>query len=130
MSLDVYLFNKVKLEAENCVCEYCGSEYIKPETVVHSYKFETNITHNLGEMAKHCGLYDIVWRPEENGIFYASDIISKLKKGIDLLKSNPDEFKKYNSPNGWGKYEDFLSFLEEYLQACIDNPLCELEALR
>lgn len=74
--------------------------------------------------------YDIVWRPEENGIFYASDIISKLKKGIDLLKSNPDEFKKYNSPNGWGKYEDFLSFLEEYLQACIDNPLCELETSR
>jgi hypothetical protein len=31
-------------------------------------------------------------------------------------------FKMHDAPNGWGTYEQFLPWLEEYLRACEENP--------
>lgn len=99
MSLDVYL------------------EAIRLVTV-----FQANITHNLNTMASEAGVYKAVWRPEECGITTASQLIPILTSGIQKLEKEPEHFKTFNPPNGWGTYEDLVQWLKEYLQACIENP--------
>jgi hypothetical protein len=84
--------------------------------------FDSNITHNLGDMAEEAGIYKALWRPEEIGIVYAEQLVPILKAGIALLKSDPPRFKELNSPNGWGMYEHFVPFVEGYLAACEANP--------
>lgn len=106
MSLDVYL-NGPK-------CPTCGAE---PEEF-----FNANITHNLGAMAGEAGIYGIVWRPEDNGITHARQLIEPLRKAVADMKADPARFEKHNSSNGWGLYENFLPWLERYLEACEDHP--------
>ena len=92
--------------------------------------FSGNITHNLGKMAEAAGIYQCMWRPEELNITKAQDLIVPLALGLSKLKSNPDEFRQYDSPNGWGKYENLVNFVEQYLQACIANPDANVSAWR
>lgn len=98
---------------------------IRPTTV-----YTGNITHNLGAMAREAGIYEACWRPEELGIKHAAQLIEPLRNGIALMKSEPDRFKKHNSPNGWGLYEHFLPWLEDYLKACEANPDAEVWVFR
>lgn len=81
----------------------------------------SNITHNLNNMAKEAGIYECVWRPEEVGIEYAGQLIEPLKKGIELMESDPDRFKVFSASNGWGTYDQFLPWLKKYLRACEEN---------
>ena len=46
------------------------------------------------------------------------------------LMNEPDEFKKYNPPNGWGSYEGLLKFVRDYRNACEDYPDAEIEVSR
>jgi hypothetical protein len=87
--------------------------HCEPE-IVH----EANITHNLNEMADKAGIYKALWRPEELGIKKASELINPLENGIEELKSKPDYYKIFNPSNGWGAYENLISFTQEYLDAC------------
>jgi hypothetical protein len=84
--------------------------------------FGSNITHNLGKMASACGVYYACWRPEEINCKKAKHILPMLKDGIEVLKENPDHYKKFDSPNGWGSYIRFLPWLEEYARACEEYP--------
>jgi len=92
--------------------------------------YENNITHNLTDMAEAAGVYGVIWRPEENDIETAGDLIEPLGKGLALLKAEPEKFKRHNPPNGWGTYEDFVVFVGKYLQACCENPDAEVTAWR
>lgn len=92
--------------------------------------YSANITHNLGEMAKEAGIYEACWRPEEIGITKAAQLIEPLRNGIAQMKADPARFEKLNSPNGWGLYENFLPWLENYLAACEANPDAEVSAWR
>lgn len=94
---------------------------------VYSRNYSRNITHNLGMMAQEAGIYQHLWRPEELGIKYATDLIDPLRAGLELLKSDPERFKAFNSPNGWGMYENFIPFVEDYLNACIETPEAVIE---
>lgn len=108
-------------------------------------KFEiytSNITHNLSPMAGKAGIYEALWRPyklnkewkdnffsdkeeyvfEDTFTVYAKDIIPKLEEGLKELKRKPEYFEEFNSPNGWGKYEHFVPFVEEYLESCKKYP--------
>jgi hypothetical protein len=105
MSLDVYL--------EKNKCECCGRA---------EEGYSANITHNLGKMANEAGIYEACWRPEEIGVTKAKQLIEPLRAGIEMMKDDPDRFKKHDSPNGWGLYVDFLPWLERYLEACIEMP--------
>lgn len=82
--------------------------------------YERNVTHNLVPMAKEAGLYEFIWRPDN--FTYARELVEPLVKGLRLLKENPDRFKKFNHSGGYGKYEEFVEFVEDYLQACKKYP--------
>lgn len=132
MSLDVYLTRKkwISYDAGKTLTE-------EDETV-----YDANITHNLGKMAGEAGIYEALWRPhrlkedynipesdyqaewnfENENKTTAKDIISLLEKGLVDLKSRPEHFEKFNSPNGWGIYEHFVPFVEKYLEACKEYP--------
>lgn len=84
--------------------------------------YSANITHNLGKMADAAGIYKHLWRPEEIGVTQARQLIDPLKAGLALLKSDPERFRAFDAPNGWGKYENFVPFVEKYLAACEANP--------
>ena len=45
-----------------------------------------------------------------------------MRKGLELLKSEPEFFQKFNPPNGWETYEGLVKFVEDLLQACEENP--------
>ena len=84
--------------------------------------YSANITHNLAEMAIQAGIYKALWRPEEAGYYRAEDLIEPLTKGLALLTADPERFKAFDSPNGWGVYENFVPFVAKYLQACVERP--------
>lgn len=137
MSLDVYLIGEEKTATYDCPC--CGQKYTKKEA---EGLYCGNITHNLGKMADKAGIYEALWRPhrlkdnynipegdydaeykfEKENPSCAREIIGKLALGLDLLKKEPEYFKKFNSPNGWGLYKHFVPFVDEYLEACEKYP--------
>jgi len=84
--------------------------------------YSANITHNLTRMAFEAGIYQHLWRPDEIGITTAAQLIEPLRVGLELLKSDPDRFRVFNPPNGWGDYEGLVSFVERYLAACEEYP--------
>ena len=86
-----------------------------------------NITHNLGAMAKEAGIYKVLWRPQEAGVWDAEDLIKPLEAGILLMASDPERFKELDSPNGWGTYGNFLPWLAELLEACRKNPSSRID---
>lgn len=99
-------------------------------TVEHDEVYWANITHNLGRMAEAAGIYAPVWRPDENGIETASQLIEPLRTGIALMKSDPDRFQALNSANGWGSYVVFVPWLERYLAACMEYPQAKVSVSR
>lgn len=84
--------------------------------------YSRNITHNLNTMADEAGIYAALWRPDENGIEHARQLIEPLTEGLTLLRSDPARFKKFNPKNGWGDYEGLVAFVESYLDACRKHP--------
>lgn len=109
MSLDVYLKNASDEEV-----------------------YSSNITHNLNKMALAVSetFYKTLWRPEELGYVRAEDLLLELRKGVSKLVCAPSYFKKYDSPNGWGLYENFVPFVIEYIEACEKNPKAKVFASR
>jgi hypothetical protein len=53
-----------------------------------------------------------------------------LTRGLALLTSDPERFKAFNSPNGWGMYEHFVPFVAKYLEACVTHPDAGVSACR
>lgn len=88
--------------------------------------FDTNITHNMNKMAEAAGIYRVLWRPEEININKACEMIPQLEIGLAALKADPEKFKAYNSPNGWGMYEHFVPFVEQVLAAAKEHPEAEV----
>ena len=92
--------------------------------------WEANVTHNLNKMADAAGIYEILWRPEEVAIVRALDLIEKLEAGIAAMKADPAKFKAFNPKNGWGDYDGFVRWCEEYLAACRNFPWAKVRASR
>jgi hypothetical protein len=98
--------------------------------------FSQNITHNLGKMAAEVRvgpaltLYDVLWRPEEHGIYFAKDLADYLDLGWNILLAYPEQYKKFNPENGWGNYDNLCNFVYHYRNACWDNPEAELSVSR
>lgn len=92
--------------------------------------YSRNITHNLGQMAVAAGVYKALWRPDENGIETAAQLIEPLTKGLAKLRANPSKFEKYNPANGWGNYDLLVDFVEDYLNACRRFPHAKVSVWR
>jgi hypothetical protein len=101
MSLDVYLHSSLE----------DGDEY-----------FWRNITHNLTRMAREAGFYEQVWRPDENGIETAGQLIEPLSKGLIELCTKPEHYSQWDASNGWGLHEHLVDFVKDYLIACAKYP--------
>jgi len=84
--------------------------------------FWGNITHNLTAMADAAGIYQCLWRPIENGMVRAKDLLQPLTDGLAAMRIDPEKFKAFNAKNGWGTYDQFVPWIEEYLKACKENP--------
>jgi hypothetical protein len=123
MSLDISFYEGVK-------CPHCG-EILESNNELESF----NITHNLGEMADKAGIYEALWRPyrllddykaemdfENNNIVFAKILIEPLEDGLVELVADPEYFKQFDSPNGWGIYDDFVPFVGNVLATCIKYP--------
>lgn len=126
MSLDVDLEDAEKT-TQQCICDKCDFVH------EHSYYktlYSANITHNLGEMADACGIYKCLWRPDENGIITAGQLIPLLEKGLHDLISEPLKYAQYNACNGWGKYENFVEFVSKYLETCKEYPDAKVKVCR
>jgi len=92
--------------------------------------YSANITHNLTTVASEAGIYGCLWRPEENEITKAEHLIEPLENGLSLLKLLPDHYRSFDSPNGWGTYDDFVPWLENLLEACITYPGADVNTNR
>lgn len=84
--------------------------------------YSANITHNLNRMASEAGIYEFLWQPDRVNISKANQLVTPLRKGLILLKSDPWRFKRFDSPNGWGTYEGLIIFVQNYLKACEQYP--------
>lgn len=113
MSLDVYLSEYDR------PCPHCKQTILGFDGVE---RYSANITHNLAAMAEEAGIYKHLWRPEELGITQASELIIPLRDAVVLMQEDPSRFRKHNSPNGWGIYENFVTFVASYANACAEYP--------
>lgn len=139
MSLDVYLtVDQEPTSKERAVAllkehgfehwaDFLDNQYDEEN---HREKFSANITHNLSPMADAAGIGKHLWNPESLGITKASQLIEPLRKGLELLRSDPDRFIKLDSPNGWGTYWHFVPFVREYLNACEEYPDAKVSVWR
>lgn len=84
--------------------------------------FSRNITHNLIRMAAATGLYEALWRPTDCDLTEARQLIVPLQTGLRTLEAAPEKWRKFDAPNGWGRYEHFVAFVAAVLQACRDYP--------
>lgn len=125
MSLDVYLYT-IDGERE-CRCYECGHVH---KTVNRIVLYTANITHNLIKMARAAGIYRHLWRPDEICVKNAGELIGPIEKGLALMKDNPERFREFNPKNGWGSYDDFVPWIEEYLKACKAHPEALIEVSR
>ena len=80
--------------------------------------YHANITHNMADMAKSCGLWEPLWRPHENGYERAGDLVEPIAEGIGRLMEDPDEMQKLNPSNGWGSFDALLEFARSTMAAC------------
>lgn len=98
--------------------------------------FDANITHNLGKMADQVKLsngmtlYQVLWRPDENGLKYARDMVDLLQEGWLAVLRDHDSLVQFNPDNSWGSVEALEKFLYNYRIACWDNPSAELRVSR
>jgi hypothetical protein len=96
--------------------------WLKKEVTEYKTVFDANITHNLTEMADKAGIYKTLWRPGEVCLHKAQQLIEPLEQGLAKLKADPEFFRQFDAPNGWGVYEHFVSFVERILAACKEYP--------
>ena len=126
MSLDVYLEGASRKVP--CMCPTCFNEHVDTQT---EELFWANITNNLCKMAREAGIYKYLWQPSDVvEIKRAGDLVNPLETGLDILKSDPEKFKRFNPPNGWGDYDGLIRFVEKYLAACIKNPTASIRVSR
>lgn len=109
--------------------KFLGTEPVVAE-IESEVWYSGNITHNLGKMAREAGIYMYLWRPDELGITHAKELIDPLRAGLLALRDDPEHFKTFNPPNGWGDYDGLVRFVSEYLAACEANPECTVRTWR
>lgn len=89
-----------------------------------------NITHNLNRMAEAAGIYGALWRPDENGFVRAGEIIPLLREGLIKMWGDPEHYKTFDAPNGWGTYDNFVPWVGRVLADCETYPDAVIQVSR
>lgn len=71
-------------------------------------------TYNIGKMLREC----TGWEFNQRDHYNCEKVIKNIEKGIYELRTNEDEYKKYNAENGWGTTRTAIEALES-LRECI-----------
>lgn len=127
-----------ELTPEECVEHFPDAFAHVDDVPVDSYTsnefWHGNITHNLTEMAENClsfdeygqyyDLYDLLWKDTQTPFTgdYLNVYIAHLSYCLYVLKNDPEHYKKFNPPNGWGTYEQLCDFVESFIHALVDMP--------
>ena len=75
---------------------------------------DANVTWNLREMiVKSTGLE---WKNEANNGL-CKDVIPKIQIGHTELFYHPQDYRKYEAPNGWGTVEECRLFFADIINA-------------
>jgi hypothetical protein len=86
-------------------------------------KYVGNITYNIAPMVKKaCGM---TFLDMEGKI--ATEVAQILKKGMVAMIERPEEFEALNPDNGWGNFEDLLSYMKLFWSLCRKHPSCVVE---
>ena len=78
-----------------------------------------NITHNLVDMWEKAGIYDVLYNSNGEKVKH---ILGALEKGYADMYDNPEEYRKLDSPNGWGTYVDAMYWLKNLIQQMKQYP--------
>jgi hypothetical protein len=80
---------------------------------------DKNITHNLGRMWVEAGIHDVLYNSEGKT---AQSVLPILHKGLRLMIAEPERFKKFDPPNGWGTYKHALPWLSDLINEFEEYP--------
>ena len=69
-------------------------------------------TYNLRQMFVAC----MDWDYEQGKWYNCAEVIPKFERGVSELSFKPNDYKKYNAPNGWGTVDSALKALKSVLQ--------------
>lgn len=138
MSLDLTIYKKTPVTCPCCrqkfdihdIPEFADGELSFYEVGENP---SLNITHNLTDMAQAVSdeFYRAIWRPEELWVSpTTTDIRPYIVAGLIELKANPTKYRSHDAPNGWGTYDNFVPWLEKYLEFCDQYPGCSVTAWR
>lgn len=109
MSLNIYLTRTKHTSYDNRKTWHTEEELV----------FYRNITSNLINMAKACGVYSALWESNGQTLYYITDVV---KEGLFKLNDNPTYYKQFDSSNGWGVYKNFVSFVSACVEAFEEYP--------
>lgn len=88
------------------------------------------IPHTFAEMANvvklsnKLTLMDVLWYPDDYGLFYSSQIEPLL---VEALKELQDNESKYSEFNLWDNYSSLIHFVDGYKDACQLNPNARIQ---
>jgi len=115
VSLDFYI--EAREETDHpCICTDCGHEHNRR---YRDGLFSQNITHNLGAMFSEAGVYEILWRGDG---LVAGSVVDRLVAALQVMRDDEPRFRKFDAPNGWGRYEHAVEFLSDVIAGCREHP--------
>lgn len=92
---------------------------VTPTEPVPVCVFDANFTHNVTPMWRKAGIYEALYC---SAGLTAADVLPALVRGLEDMRSKPDEYEALDSPNGWGTYAHALPWLEKLVAEFTNNP--------
>lgn len=82
--------------------------------------FQTNITYNLADMYYKC-IDKKLGLEKLNGLS-SKEALPIVKRAIEDMIKNKEEYEKLNLSNGWGSYDGLLRDLRNLKESCEQIP--------
>lgn len=82
--------------------------------------FQTNITYNLSDMYYKCIDKELGLK-KLNGLS-SKEALPIVKRAIEDMIENKEEYEKLNPSNGWGSYDGLLRDLRNLKESCEQIP--------
>lgn len=82
--------------------------------------FQTNITYNLADMYYKC-IDKELGLEKLNGLS-SKEALPIVKRAIEDMIENKEEYEKLNPSNGWGSYDGLLRDLRNLKKSCEQIP--------